>query len=591
MSLIANTPAPATRRPGIQVPTPDGRFTARELDGARILCECLIAEGVDTIFGYPGGVILPLYHVLGEYPELRHILVRHEQAGAHAADGFGRVTNKVGVCLGTSGPGATNLVTGIATAYMDSAPLVAITGNVNRSLIGKDSFQETDITGITLPITKHNWLVMDVKDLAETVKKAFYLAQTGRPGPVLVDIPKDVFLTKTYFNGYPTEVKMRGYNPTVFGHARQIKQAANLINEAERPVILYGHGVTVSSAYKELAELAEKAEIPVSSTLQGLSAFPTAHPLSLGMPGMHGGVHANHAINEADLLIAIGMRFDDRVTGNLKTFAKHAKVIHIDIDPAEIGKNVPVHLPIVGDIKNVLQVMSKYVQEKTHPEWLEKIAGWRARDVQRRKNEMARRGPISPAYIIQTMGEVLGEDAVITVDVGQHQMWVAQHFNFKRANSFISSGGLGTMGFGLPSAMGCRMAIRDENVPVWTVTGDGGFQMNSQELATLVQDDIRVKIAIFNNGVLGMIRQWQTLFYDGRLHSSPISGPDFVKLAEAYGIKAWRVTDSSEVAQAVKEANEWPGPALVEFVIPEGDMVMPMVPAGGSNIDAIETAE
>ncbi len=588
MTMIANAPADPRQLPGMPAPDASGRFTARELDGARILCECLITEGVDTLFGYPGGVILPLYHVLSEYPEIRHILVRHEQAGGHAADGYGRVTNKVGVCMGTSGPGATNLVTAIATAHMDSAPLVIITGQVGRPMIGRDSFQETDITGITLPITKHNWLVMDTADLAETIKKAFYLAQTGRPGPVLVDIPKDIFQGKTYFPGYPTEVKIRGYNPNVFGHARQIKQAAKLINAAERPVILHGHGVTAAGAYQELAELAERAEIPVISTLQGLSAFPSGHSLSLGMPGMHGGIHANHAINESDVLIAIGMRFDDRVTGNLKTFARNSKIIHIDIDPAEIGKNVPVTVPIVGDVKNVLQVLNKNIEERTHTEWLEKIATWKERDTKRRANEMERRGHLPPTYIIQQMAEVLGPDAVVTVDVGQHQMWVAQHFDFRKANSFISSGGLGTMGFGFPAAMGCRLAIKDENVPVWTVTGDGGFQMNLQELATCVQDDIRVKIAIFNNGVLGMIRQWQKVFYDGRFQSTPISGPDYVKLAEAYGVKAFRVTEASEVARVVKEANDWPGPALVEFVIKEAEMVFPMVPPGGSNLDAIE---
>ncbi len=586
MTITANAPLSTPRTPPMQM---EGRFTARELDGARILCECLIAEGVNTIFGYPGGVILPLYHVLCEYPEIRHILVRHEQAGGHAADGYARVTNKVGVCLGTSGPGATNLVTAIATAHMDSAPLVAITGQVARPMIGRDSFQETDITGITLPITKHNWLVTDTADLAETLKKAFYLAQTGRPGPVLVDIPKDIFQNKTYFSGYPTEVKMRGYNPTIFGHARQVKAAARMINEAQRPVILHGHGVIASGAYTELAELAEKANIPVISTLQGLSAFPTAHPLSLGMPGMHGGIHANHAINDSDVLIAIGMRFDDRVTGNLKTFARNSKIIHIDIDPAEIGKNVPTEVPIVGDIKNVLQVMNKYIEPKTHPDWLSKIANWKLRDTKRRAAEMERRGTLPPQFIIQQMAEVLGSDAVITVDVGQHQMWVAQHFNFRRANTFISSGGLGTMGFGLPSAMGARLAV-DPAIPVWTVTGDGGFQMNSQELATLVQDDIRVKIAVFNNGVLGMIRQWQQVFYEGRYQSTPISGPDYVKLAEAYGVKAWRVSEPSEVARVIKEANDWPGPALVEFVIPDVEMVFPMVPPGGSNLDAIEEA-
>ncbi len=566
------------------------RFTPRELNGARILCECLVAEGVDTIFGYPGGVILPLYDVLHEYPQIRHILVRHEQAAAHAADGYARATGKTGVCLGTSGPGATNLVTGIATAMMDSAPVVVLTGQVSKSLIGRDGFQETDITGITLPITKHNWLVMETEDIAPTIKKAFYLANSGRPGPVLVDIPKDVFQTKIQFTGYPTEVKIRGYNPTVFGHVRQIKQAAKMINEAERPVILAGWGVTISKAFDELLELAERADIPVINTLQGLSSFPTAHPLSLGMPGMHGGIHANHAINESDVLIAIGMRFDDRVTGNLKTFARNSKIIHIDIDPAEISKNVVAHIPVVGDVKNVLTVMNKYIDKRQHSEWREKIVAWKVKDIKRRENEMSRLGVLPPQFIIQQMGEVLGGDAVVTVDVGQHQMWVAQHFNFQKANSFVSSGGLGTMGFGLPSAMGAKVAL-GEDIPVWTVTGDGGFQMNMQELATLVQDDIRVKIAIFNNGVLGMIRQWQQVFYEGRHHSTPISGPDFVKLADAFGIRAWRVTERDDVARVIKEANEWPGPALVEFVIPEIENVFPMVPPGGSNLDALSAED
>jgi acetolactate synthase-1/2/3 large subunit len=585
MTAITNATGPLA---AIHKEQSDQRFTQRELDGARILCESLIAEGVEVIFGYPGGVLLPLYHVFSEYPELRHILVRHEQCAAHAADGYARASGKVGVCLGTSGPGATNLVTGIATAHMDSAPVVALTGQVARPMIGRDSFQETDITGITLPITKHNWLVMETSDVAPTIKKAFYLAHSGRPGPVLVDIPKDVFQQKTQFNGYPTEVKMRGYNPTVFGHVRQIKQAAKMINEAKRPVILAGHGVTSAQAYTELMELAELSDTPVINTLQGLSSFPTAHPLSLGMPGMHGGIHANHAINDSDVLIAIGMRFDDRVTGNLKTFAQNSKVIHIDIDPAEIGKNVPATLPIVGDVKHVLQVLNKYIEPNKHTEWREQIAVWRQKDNQRRQNEADRMGKLPPQFICQQMAEVLGEEAIITVDVGQHQMWAAQHFNFRHTNSFISSGGLGTMGFGFPAAMGAKMAF--PNRPVWAITGDGGFQMTMQELATCVQDNINVKIAIFNNGVLGMIRQWQQVFYDSRYHSTPITGPDFVKLADAFGVKAWRVTERDEVARVVQEANEWPGPALIDFIIPDADNVWPMVPPGGSNMDAITEA-
>jgi len=416
------------------------------------------------------------------------------------------------------------------------------------------------------------------------------IASTGRPGPVLIDIPKDVFQGKTFFKGYPSEVKMRGYNPTVYGHVRQIKQAAKMINEAERPVILSGWGVTISGAFDELMELAERGDIPVINTLQGLSSFPTAHPLSLGMPGMHGGIHANHAINDSDVLIAIGTRFDDRVTGNLKSFAKNSKIIHIDIDPAEIGKNVPVHIPVVGDVKNVLQVLNKYVDKRQHSEWREKIAEWKVKDVKRRENEMSRRGRLRPQYIVQQMSEVLGGDAVITVDVGQNQMWVAQHFNFQKSRSFVSSGGLGTMGFGLPSAMGAKIGL-GEKTPVWAVCGDGGFQMTLQELATLIQDDIRVKIAIFNNGVLGMIRQWQQVFYDNRQHSTPLISPDYLKLADAYGIRAWRVTEREDVARVIAEANEWPGPTIVEFVIPEVDNVFPMVPPGGSNLDALSAED
>ena len=579
--VMVREAAPAMVAEKIEKP----QFTERQLDGARILCESLIAEGVDVIFGYPGGVLLPLYNVLHEFPQLRHILVRHEQAAAHAADGYARATGKVGVCMGTSGPGATNLVTGIATAYMDSAPVLAITGQVGRSLIGKDAFQETDITGITLPITKHNWLVMDGKNLASTIKKAFMVANTGRPGPVLVDIPKDVFQNKVAYSGYPEHVSMRGYNPTVTGHPRQIKAAAKMMNAAERPVIIAGHGVTISGAYAELRELAETADIPVISTLQGLSCFPTAHPLSLGMPGMHGSIHANKAIDNADVLIAIGMRFDDRVTGNLNHFARNAKIIHIDIDPAEISKNVPVHVPIVGDVRAVLTDLNKQIESTQHSKWRAQIEEWHAKDAQRRENEMERAGHLPPTFVVREMGRVLGGDAIITVDVGQHQMWVAQHFPFAEANTFISSGGLGTMGFGLPSAMGAKMAFPHKSV--WTVVGDGGFQMTNQELATLVQDDIQVKIAVFNNGVLGMIRQWQQVFYDGRYHSTPIAGPDLMKLGDAYGVRSWRVTEREDVARVIAEANAHPGPALVEFMMPEADNVFPMVPPGGANSAAL----
>lgn len=551
-----------------------------KLKGAQILCESLVREGVEVIFGLPGGAVLPLYDTLPRYP-IRHILVRHEQGAAHAADGYARATGKVGVCLATSGPGATNLVTGIAVAYLDSSPIVAITGQVARAFIGKDAFQEIDITGITLPITKHNYLVMDVKDLARIVKEAFYLAKTGRPGPVLIDIPRDIFLEETEFH-YPEKVEIPGYKPTYVGHPAQIKKAAHLINQSLRPIIIAGHGVIISGAYDELKELAEKGQIPVATTLLGISSFPQDHFLSLGMLGMHGMGYTNLAVNEADLIIALGMRFDDRATGKVSAFAPKAKIIHIDIDPAEIGKNVPVTVPIVGDVKTVLKELNKEVRPQNHIEWLNQIEQWR----QRYLNTIYESENLLPQFVIRQLYEATKGDAIIVTGVGQNQMWVAQYFCFTKPNSLISSGGLGAMGFELPAALGAKIGRPEEMV--WCVAGDGGFQMTMQELATIVQEKAAVKIAIINNSYLGMVRQWQELFYGRRYTATYLENPDFVKIAEAYGIPGIRVTDKKQVLPAIIKAMEYPGPFLIDFVVEPEENVYPMVPPGASISEFIE---
>jgi acetolactate synthase-1/2/3 large subunit len=553
----------------------------KRLTGARILCEALVREGVDLIFGYPGGVVLPLYDVLPEYPSLRHILVRHEQGAGHAADGFARVTGRPGVALVTSGPGATNLVTPIACAHMDSVPMVAITGQVATSLIGRDAFQETDTIGITLPITKHNFLVTDTAELAETVKKAFYISGTGRPGPVVVDVPKDVLQNEAVFE-YNETVNIRGYKPTVQGNVRQIRQAAQLIAEAERPVILAGHGVIISRAFEELRQLAETTDTPVICTLHGISALPASHRLYMGFPGMHGLVHANMAINHCDLLIAIGMRFDDRVTGKLSAFAPHARVIHIDIDPAEIGKNVRTTVPIVGDVRAVLQVLNQEVKPADHADWVQQIRQWERENPSLVIPEDA---PLPPQFVVRVLSDETQGDAIVVADVGQHQMWTAQHYQFNRLNGWMSSGGLGAMGFGVPAAMGAKLAAPD--APVWAVVGDGGFQMTMQELGTIAEYNIAVKIAIINNGYLGMIRQWQELFYDGNYSQCPLRNPDFVKIGEAYGIKSLRVTRREEVAPAVREAMAHAGPVLIDFVVEGGENVYPMIPPGSPNTNII----
>jgi len=550
------------------------------LTGAQILCCELEAAGIDVIFGYPGGAIMPFYHALPEYPGLRHVLVRHEQAAAHAADGYARASGRVGVCVATSGPGATNLVTGLATAHMDSSPVLAITGQVGRPMIGRDAFQETDIIGVTLPITKYNHLVQDVTELADRVREAIAIAQEGRPGPVLLDVPKDVQNQRAPYNP-PTRpvggpVAARPIRPLEEG----VAEAARLIAEAERPLLMIGHGVILSAAYNEVRALAERTGIPVITTLLGISAFPEAHPLHLGMPGMHGEVHVNRAIQHADLIVGIGLRFDDRVTGNLAAFAPQAKIVHIELDPSEIGKNVKVALGIVGDAREVTGRLVRAVQPRQCTAWREEIQGFMRPRVE------SYSGDLSPEAILGAIYEATGGRCTIVTDVGQHQMWVAKHYPYQRANTHITSGGLGAMGFAVPAAMGVHLARPGE--VVWAISGDGGFQMNMAEIASMVQEGLSVKMAIFNNGYLGMVRQWQQFFHEKRYSCTPIWSPDYVKLAAAYGIAGWRVEKRDELEAAVREANAERGPALVEFVIAQDANVYPMIPPGGSLSEPIE---
>ena len=554
-----------------------------KLNGSQMVCESLLREGVEVIFGLPGGAILPLYQTLPQYPQLRHILVRHEQGAAHAADGYARVTGKPGVAWATSGPGATNLITGIASAQMDSIPMVVVTGQVARAAIGKDAFQETDTTGITLPITKHNYLVMNAADIPRAIKEAFYIASTGRPGPVLVDIPKDVFMEEAEFD-YPGTVDLPGYKPNLEGHPSQIKRAARLIEESERPVILAGHGVIFSEAYDELRELAEKAQIPVITTLLGISSFPDDHVLCVGMPGMHGMAFASLAIEEADLLIGLGMRFDDRVTGKPSAFAVNSRKIHVDIDPSEIGKNVKVDVPIVGDLKRVLRKLNKQVAPATHLEWLQHIE-----ELKREHPSMDIRDTdkLLPQYIIKQLSEATEGNAFIVTGVGQHQMWAAQHYRFTEPRTLVTSGGSGSMGYEVPGAMGAQVGRPDR--VVWSVAGDGGFQMTMAELATMVENKIPVKFAIINNSYLGMVRQWQEFFYEKSYVATFYThNPDFVKLAEAFGMLGIRVTDKTQVMPAILKAMEYDGPALVDFVVEEEENVFPMIPAGTTIHDLIE---
>ena len=547
-----------------------------ELTGAQALLESLRQEGVETIFGYPGGVLLPIYDC---FPNcgIRHILVRHEQGAAHAADGYARASGKVGVCMATSGPGATNLVTGLATANMDSVPIVAITGQVPTAAVGKDSFQEADITGITMPITKHNWMVTDINDVPTVIKQAFYIARSGRPGPVLIDFPRDVAQATTEFK-YPDKVGLRGFRPAGKGHAGMIKRAADLIQQAERPVIYAGGGVIASGAEKGLAAFARLINAPVTTTLMGKGAFPETDPLSLGMPGMHGTAYANYALNEADLIVAVGCRFDDRVTGKLDTFAPKARFIHIDVDPAEIGKSVQIDVPIVGDAKAVLADLVKRVSAQDREAWHETVEGWKKKYPLRFKGD-----GLKPQYVVQQIYEATQGEAIIATEVGQNQMWAAQYYLCDRPRQFLSSGGLGTMGYGFPAAIGAQVARPD--AVVWDIAGDGSIQMNIQELATAVVNKLPVKVAILNNGYLGMVRQWQELFYDRNYSETDIGQgiPDFVKVAEAYGAVGLRVTKKSEVRPAIEQALEIKDrPCFIDFQVTREENVVPMVPAGGS---------
>ncbi len=554
-----------------------------ELTGSQILLEALKCEGVETIFGYPGGAVINIYDDLYDC-SINHIMTRHEQAAVHAADGYARCTGKVGVALATSGPGATNTVTGIATAYMDSIPMVIITGQVPTPLIGNDAFQEADMCGITRPCTKHNFLVKDVRDLAKTIKEAFYIARTGRPGPVLVDLPKDVQISKCRFV-YPDTVSLRGYKPTYSGNPRQIEKAARMMAQAQRPVLYIGGGINLSGANEELRRLAEMTRIPVTTTLMAMSAFPQRHELALGMLGMHGTFYANMSVTECDLLIAVGARFDDRVTGRIDCFADKAKIIHVDIDPTTIRKNVEVDLPIVGDLKDVLGKLCQCLEQapdqlealqQTTETWRATIAGWKE------SHPMSYRSTksiIKPQYVIEKLRELTDDDAIITTEVGQHQMWTAQFFSFSQPRTFLTSGGLGTMGFGLPAALGAQAAYPERQVI--DISGDGSFQMNSQELATLVQYGLPVKIAILNNNYLGMVRQWQQLFFDKRYSQTPMELPiDFVKLAEAYGATGLQATKVEEVEEVIRKALATPGPVLMNFKVARDENVMPMVPAG-----------
>ena len=557
-----------------------------KMNGARIMLECLKREGVDTVFGYPGGTVINIYDELFNFKEIRHILPRHEQAGTHAADGYARATGRVGVCFATSGPGATNTVTGIATAYMDSIPMVIVTGQVPTPLIGNDAFQEVDIIGITRPCTKHSFLVKDVKDLAMIMKKAFYIARTGRPGPVLVDLPKDVQIAQTEFV-YPETVEIRSYKPTTAGHPRQGEKAMAMMLEAHRPVVYVGGGAVLGNAAEELTILCRKLTIPVTTTLMGLGSFPENDPNSLGMLGMHGAYCANMAMTNSDLIVAIGARFDDRVTGKLATFAPHAKIIHIDVDPTSIKKNVRVDLPIVGDVKDVLAKMIKQADklkdkvaefQAAIAPWKADIAGWKEKHPIGYKNSTT---IIKPQFVIQKLRELSDADAIISTDVGQHQMWTAQFFQFNKPRTLLTSGGLGTMGFGLPSAMGAQAAFPGRQVI--TICGDGGVQMNIQEMATLVQNKLPVKIVILNNNFLGMVRQWQELFFDKRYSSTCMELPiDFVKLADAYGAKGFSTSKPGEVEKVIKAAFKEKGPVIMEFKIAREEKVLPMVPAGAA---------
>jgi acetolactate synthase-1/2/3 large subunit len=551
--------------------------------GGQILWECLVKQGVHTVFGYPGGAILPAYDAMTQYP-IRHILVRHEQGATHMADGFARATGGVGVAIATSGPGATNMVTGIATAMLDSSPIVCITGQVGSKLIGTDAFQETDITGVTLPVTKHNYLVTRAEDVAATVREAFHVASSGRPGPVLIDITKDAQQSSAEYDWDAAAPKLRGYRPDYRPAALDFSKAAALIKSAERPIILAGRGIMLSGAMDVVREFAERTNTPIAMTLLGLGGIPSTHPLNLGMMGMHGEAWVNTAIQEADLLLAFGMRFDDRVTGNLKTYALKAKKIHVDIDPAEINKNVTVDVALVGDLREVLTDLLPLVPPVDHDAWVSRINSLKGDSAVRDIQNLPDSGHLYAAHVINDLWRETKGEAVVVTDVGQHQMWEAQYYKHNTPRSLITSGGLGTMGFALPAAVGAKVARPDAEV--WVVVGDGGFQMTMCELATIVQENIDVKIAIINNGYLGMVRQWQEFFYEKRYAATPLVNPDFVKLAQAFGIKSMGVSTRAEVVPAVAAARAHKGPVLIDFQVEQEDSVYPMVPAG-ADLDAM----
>ncbi len=551
-----------------------------KLTGSQIFLKCLEREGVKHIFGFPGGVVLDIYDELTRAPFLKHFLVRHEQGAAHAADGYARASGQVGVCLVTSGPGATNTVSGIASAYMDSIPIVVFTGQVPTPLIGNDAFQEVDIVGITRPCTKHNYLVKDVDDLARVIQEAFHIARTGRPGPVLVDLPKDVVQAKTTPK-FPDKVRIKSYNPNYHANPKQIKKALEMILKAHRPVIYAGGGVILSKASEELTKFAESLQIPVTATLMGLGGFPAPHKLWLGMLGMHGTYFANMSVHHADVLIAIGSRFDDRVTGKIEEFAPHAKIIHIDIDPTSISKNVVVDIPIVGDCHDALSQLNELAAEETprelapaHLAWLDQIGQWK----QDHPLTYERNGELKPQFVVEKLYELTQGNAIISTEVGQNQMWAAQFYHINRPNRWLSSGGLGCMGYGFPAAIGAQVAC--PNDIVIDIAGDGSIQMNIQEMATAVEYDLPVKVAILNNGFLGMVRQWQQLFYERRYSFTPMFAPDFVKLAEAYGALGLRAETVDEVEPVIREALNTRKPVLMDFRVAPEECVMPMVPAG-----------
>src|SRR5579859_5136114 len=569
-----------------------------QLTGAEIIWECLLREGVEVVYGYPGGAILPTYDALSKYEgKLHHVLVRHEQGGTHMADGYARATGKVGVAMATSGPGATNMVTGIATAMMDSSPIVCITGQVATKYVGSDAFQECDVTGITLPITKHNFLVTDITKLAYTMRKAFHIARTGRPGPVLVDVAKDVQTASIEFEYPEGVIKLPGYQPRTYASEEQVSRAIDLIRAAKRPLILAGHGVNMSGAERELLEFAERAQVPVALTLLGKGAMPESHPLCLGMMGMHGAAAVNQAIQGADLLLAFGMRFDDRVTGNLKTYSPNSKKIHVDIDASELNKNVPVEVGIAGDLKTVLDQFLPELPKLEHREWITEIRNWQEDGDQRDiVHQVADGDKLYAAHAIRGLWKATNGNALIVTDVGQHQMWEAQYYLHDRPRTLITSGGLGTMGFALPAAIGAKFARPEAEV--WVVVGDGGFQMTMAEMATMVQENLKVNIAIINNGYLGMVRQWQEFFYERNYEATPLLNPNFAMLAQAYGIRNFVVEKRSEVIPAVRAAHAHDGPVLIDFKVEQEDTVYPMVAAGAALHDMIrrpnplvETAE